>query len=113
MKHPVRIVFLLPLLTLGGCAVSSYCEGEQDYQEAASLPSLQTADGLQVPDSSTALRVPPPPANAVPYGETVKDEDGDDTVRCLDRPPELPPGAVAPAEPAPEAVPAGTPPRSG
>ena len=24
------------------------------------------------------------------YGETVLDEDGDETVRCLDRPPELP-----------------------
>jgi hypothetical protein len=106
----MRIVFLLPLLGLGGCAVSSYCEGEQDYQEAQSLPTLQTADGLQVRDSSTALRIPPPPATAVPYGETVKDEDGDDTVRCLDRPPDLPPVAAepaGPAEPAPAAKPAG------
>lgn len=112
MKHPMRIVFLLPLLGLGGCAVSSYCEGEQDYQEAASLPTLQSADGLQVRDSSTALRIPPPPANSVPYGETVKDEDGDDTVRCLDRPPDLPPVAT-PAEPAPQAAPAATPPQPG
>ena len=99
-----RLFALFPLLVLSGCAASSYCEGQQDYQRAPSVPALQPAGGLKVPESESALRIPPPPAKAVPYGEVLKDEDGDDIVVCLDKPPELPP---LPPEPvAPPATPA-------
>jgi hypothetical protein len=112
---------LVPVfLLLAGCAANSYCKGEQGYQKAASVPPLKpTAEGLKLPESPSSLRIPPPPANPVPYGETVKDADGDDMTMCLDRPPEMasneppaqpvaPPPAPKPVEvqPPPEAVPA-------
>lgn len=97
--------FAVPFLALalGGCAASSYCEGVQPYQRARSVPAVQPVDGLRVPPSESALRIPPEPANSVAYGEILKDEDGDDVVRCLDKPPELPelpPEPAAPAAPA-------------
>ena len=106
-----NILALLPLLALGACAPGAYCEGQQDYQRARSVPVLQPADGLKVPESETALKIPPPPAKAVPFGQMAKDEDGDDIVVCLDKPPELPP---LPPEPvAPPAAPAPAPEKSG
>ena len=105
----LKLAILIPAFLLGGCVAGSYCEGLQDYQRAKSVPPLQPADGLKVPESEGALRIPPAPANSVPYGEVGQDEDGDEIVRCLDKPPELPP---APAEPAP-AAPAPAPEKSG
>jgi hypothetical protein len=98
-----RIALLACVLVLGGCAAGSYCEGQQDYQRARSVPALKPAEGLKVPESGTALRIPPAPANPVPYGDVRKDEDGDTVVHCLDKPPELPPLAAEPepAQPAP------------
>jgi uncharacterized lipoprotein len=97
----LKLALLVPVLGLAGCAAGSYCEGQQDYQRARSVPAVKPAEGLKVPDSGRALRIPPAPARAVPYGEVVKDEDGDAVVRCLDKPPELPP--LAP-EPEPKAA---------
>lgn len=107
-----RALPLLPLLALGGCAASSYCEGEQSYQAALSIPAVQTSEGLHLPESGSALRIPPPPAKSVPYGDTVTDEEGDEVVQCLDKPPAMPPPAEpkatepapAPAQPAPAPV---------
>ncbi|MGH8481539.1 MAG: hypothetical protein ACRES8_03670 [Nevskiaceae bacterium] len=101
----LRFAILIALLGLSGCAASTYCEGQQDYQRARSVPVLQPADGLRLPESEHALRIPPPPANAVPYGEVVRDEEGDEVVRCLDKPPVLAPLPPEPAE-APPAEPA-------
>ena len=104
MTIVTRTLLLLPALALAGCAVSSYCEGEQDYQKAASYPALRPVEGVKLPESQAALRSPPPPANAVAFGERYTDEDGDEAVRCLDKPPVMPPPAVPrPAEPAPAA----------
>ena len=82
---------LVATLGLSGCAVSSYCEGEQDYQKAESVPPLVAAQGLKLPESASALKIPPPPAQPVAYAEPYKDADGDDRVRCLDTPPAMPP----------------------
>jgi hypothetical protein len=108
-----KILVLFPLLALGGCAVGSYCEGQQDYQRAASVPVLQPAGGLKVPESESALRIPPPPAKAVPYGEVGKDEDGDEVVMCLDKPPALPPLPPEPVAPPAAPAPAPAPEKSG
>jgi len=111
MKFPMRFVTLIPLLVLGGCAAGSYCEAEQDYQTAPSIPAVQPAEGLRVQESVSALKVPSRPETAVPYGETYQDEDGDEAVRCLDRPPDMPPVASkaeenpAPVEPEPKPEP--------
>jgi hypothetical protein len=119
MKLATRLILLLPALALSGCAVNSYCEGQQKYMEAKSLAPLQSADGAKVPESASALRIPPPPTNPVPFGQTVKDEDGDDAIACLDKPPEMAaapavpkatPPAEQPASPPPAAEPPGVPP---
>jgi hypothetical protein len=101
----LRIALLIPMLGLAGCAAGSYCDGQQDYQRARSVPALKPAEGLKVPESGSALRIPPAPANPVPYGEVQKDAEGDEVVRCLDKPPELPPLAAEPEPAAPATAP--------
>ena len=110
MKTVTRTLALLPVLALAGCAVNSYCEGEQTYQKAPTLPPLQATGGVKLPESPSALKIPSPPSNPVAYGEHYQDEDGDDAVRCLDKPPAMPPlaeskPAEAPAVPAPVEAP--------
>ena len=103
-----RFLFLVPALALGACAGGSYCEGKQDYQRARSIPAVQPAEGLRLPESDATLRIPPPAKNAVPFAETGTDEDGDEVVTCLDKPPQLPPLAEpkdAPTAPTPEKKP--------
>ena len=98
MKNVSRVLLLMPVLALGACSVNTYCEGEQDYQKAGTVPPLQGAEGLKLPQSASALKIPPPPPHPVAYGEHVKDEDGDDVVQCLDKPPEMPPPVQPKAE---------------
>lgn len=99
MKSVIKTMLLLPALALGGCAVNSYCEGEQKYEQAKTLPPLQSAEGAQVPESPSALKIPPPPEQPVPFGTVTKDEDGDDVISCLDKPPEMAAPKPLPAEP--------------
>ena len=73
-----------------GCASHSYCLGDQPYTHAKSVAPLQTAEGLKVPESNAALKIPPEPAQSIPYGRKVKDEKGEETIECLDRPPPMP-----------------------
>ena len=111
MTSTMRLLAPVLLLALAGCSASSYCEDQQDYELAGSVPPLKGDESLSVPQSEAALRIPPRPANAVPFGEPYKDEEGDDDVRCLDKPPEMPALVEAkPAEPAP-APPAQMPPQ--
>ena len=105
MKRVMRLVLLAPALALAGCAIGTYCEGDQKYHKAESLPPLAGAEGVTLPESASALKIPPPPANPVAFGERYKDADGDDAVRCLDKPPEMP----APIEPKPAETPAAAP----
>lgn len=99
MKSIVKLLILVPAVAVTACSTSSYCEDQQDYERAASVPPLKGDEALSVPESESALRIPPPPPNVVAFGETYKDEDGDDAVRCLDKPPEM-----APLPPEPQAV---------
>jgi uncharacterized lipoprotein len=78
---------------LSGCASGGYCLGEQPYMKAQSVPPLTPAEGLKLPESSGALKIPPPPKETVPYGQKVKDEKGDEVVQCLDKPPAMPKSA--------------------
>ena len=96
----MRFLGLLVLAGLSGCATSSYCTDEQKYQEAKSVPALNGADGVQLPESPSALRIPPPPESPVAFGEIYKDTEGEERVRCLDTPPQmsLPPPAAQPVE---------------
>jgi len=107
MKLAGHLMLISAVLTLGACAANGYCTGEQPYQKAPSVPALKSAGELKVPESAGALKIPPPPATPVPFGEVAKDKDGDDEIHCLDKPPQM----VAAAETiAPAPVPAVPPP---
>ena len=98
----MRVLALLPVLALGACASNSYCLGEQKYQNAGSVPPLRPIEGLKLPESPSALKIPPAPANPVAFGERYKDEDGDEKSRCLDKPPAMPALPVKSEESKPE-----------
>ena len=102
MKHRrivVRVPVLLAVLLSAGCASKSYCMKEQKYDHVASIPEITAGDGLKIPNSPTALRVPPAPSPAqdAPYGSKVIDPAHPHrrTYACLDEPPPMPPGADA------------------
>lgn len=83
----LRVPFLL-VLSLSGvaaCSSNSYCLVKQDYQKAEVVPELKPVEGLAMPASPSALRLPDRPTNAVPFG--VKNADGDGV--CLDKPPQM------------------------
>lgn len=81
----LRVVCLVACSSLSACGVNSYCLVEQDYQKAQVVPELQPVDGLEIPVSPSALRLPDAPANPAPFGRAAEDGSG----MCLDRPPEL------------------------
>ncbi|MDM4768786.1 hypothetical protein [Solimonas sp. SE-A11] len=73
-------VLVLATALLAGCASRNPCVGDNEYQKATSLPPLTTVDGLKVPESASALRIPPAPAAAQPAAEGA----------CLQTPPPMP-----------------------
>jgi hypothetical protein len=90
----------LAVLLLSGCAAGGHCAGTFPYQQAELAPQLQSVDGIQVPESSAALRVPPQPELVVPYAMVTEDprRPGRSRVSCLDVPPRLPQEQMVPAE---------------
>lgn len=85
-------------LLLSACGINRYCMVEQEYQRAQTVPDLRPVDGLALPYSPSALRLPPAPAERVPFGTAAEDGSG----VCLDKPPEFiePPEESAPPPPA-------------
>ncbi|MGQ0530821.1 MAG: hypothetical protein ACT4PG_13655 [Panacagrimonas sp.] len=81
----MRLVLLMACCGLSGCGVSAYCLVKQDYQSAEVVPELRPADGLAIPNSPSAMRLPPKPAQTVPFGTRAEDGSG----VCLDKPPRL------------------------
>ena len=92
-------VLLLGVALLAGCDSKAYCMHEQKYDHVASIPPVTGGEGLNIPNSPTALRVPPAPAGApdAPFGSKVVDPQhpGRTQYSCLDEPPPLPAGADA------------------
>ena len=89
----VAVVFGVASLVLTGCAGNSYCLGKQTYQGAEERPPLQSVEGLRLPTSATALKIPPAGPNPVPFG--VADSAGHGV--CLDKPPAMAQPASRPA----------------
>jgi len=87
---------------LAGCAGNRYCLGDQPYSHAPSVPAPQPVEGLKIPDSNAALKIPPPPADPAPFGRKVTDEKGKEVVECLDQPPRM---STPAQDKAPEAKP--------
>ena len=91
------VIALGSLMLLSACGTNSYCLNEQDYQKARVVPELRSADGLTMPNSPSALRLPSAPGAGQPFG--VEDEEGAGV--CLDKPPAMAqPTAPAEAKPA-------------
>lgn len=82
---------------LSACSQMRYCKGEQKYQAVQSLPPLEGTDGLEIPQSQAALRVPPGPGTSDGFVESYIDDEGETRLRCLDMPPRLA-GSDAPGE---------------
>lgn len=85
-------VLLAIALMLGGCGgASRHCVGEFEYQRAETLPPPTQVEGLTMPDSVAALRIPPPPAESVPYAREYPDPENPKKTRvdCLDVPPRI------------------------
>ncbi len=85
-------LLLVSLSGVAACSTNSYCLVEQDYQKAEIVPELQPVEGLAIPASPSALRLPDRPATVVPFGTKNKEGDG----VCLDRPPAMPEKTAAP-----------------
>jgi hypothetical protein len=98
-RSTVRLSALLAVTLLAACGSKSYCLRDQKYDHTASIPAITGGDGLAVPNSPTALRVPPQPADVpdVPFGAKGVDARGRTQYACLDEPPPLPPNADATA----------------
>jgi uncharacterized lipoprotein len=89
---------LLFAVSLSGCAANRYCARPQPYDNARSVPPIQAVEGLKVPESATAMRVPADTAQDAPYGVKVEDpkHPGKTKYQCLDQPPPMPPPAPEP-----------------
>ncbi|NKF23244.1 hypothetical protein [Solimonas marina] len=74
---------------LSACSATRRCEGDQAYQDAKTLPTPGQIPGLTVPQSPTALNIPPAPADQVPFGQKVKNPKGGTEWACLDQPPHM------------------------
>ena len=88
------LVPVIAAILLSGCGATKYCLQEQDYQKSEVVPDLKPAEGLVLPQSAGALRMPPEPPNRTPFGTKAADGGG----ICLDQPPRVAP--VKPKAPA-------------
>lgn len=88
------IVVALATLLLSACAGSRVCTASADYRKAAAIPPIQAAEGLKLPSSPAALKVPELTPAAQEAAKLPPPRKGSGTA-CLDYPPE-----IAPAEPA-------------
>ncbi|MDD3762884.1 MAG: hypothetical protein PHP86_06305 [Nevskiales bacterium] len=83
----------LVALIMSGCASNRHCVGVKEYQTARTLPPPVAVEGLSVPESASALQIPPAPEHPVPFAHEVADPEspGETQLECLDVPPRLPP----------------------
>jgi hypothetical protein len=95
----LRWSLVLAALLCAGCASRSYCLTSQKYDHVASIPPITGGDGLNIPNSPTALRVPPPSPGAPdePFGSKVQDpkHPSHTITQCLDEPPPMPPESAS------------------
>lgn len=97
MRHVMILGGLAVAVLLAGCSNTRRCETEQKYQTAKTAPVPASIEGMSVPDSPSALRIPSPPAQNVPFGqERVDKAKGKTVYECLDTPPRLKVATPAP-----------------
>ncbi len=87
MKKPVLLALASALLS--ACVGAPTCNNSNaDYRHAAAIPPIQPAEGLQLPESSSALKVPELTAAAKAAAAQPYPKKGKGTA-CLDYPPEI------------------------
>ncbi len=99
-----RLLALVAAALLAGCGTNRHCIGDFPYQRAATLAPPAPVEGLQAPESMSAMVIPPPPAESVSYAREIPDPDnpGSTQVQCLDVPPALVETPETATEPAAE-----------
>lgn len=88
------IAIVTASLLISACAGSKVCSSAAEYRNAAAIPPIQPAEGLLLPSSAAALKVPELTPAAVEAAKLPPPRKGRGTA-CLDYPPE-----IAPLEPA-------------
>lgn len=80
---------------LSACASNQTCNVDADYRKAAAIPPIKPAEGLSLPQSPSALKVPDitPAAQAAAVTQPMPKK-GKGTA-CLDYPPEIAPADAA------------------
>ncbi len=89
----------LASLLLGACASNQTCNASAEYRKAAAIPPIKAAEGLALPSSPSALKVPDITPAALAAARTEPLPKKGRGTACLDYPPE-----IVPAEPAPAAA---------
>lgn len=91
-------------LSLVGCATDGACTDKAKYREAESITVIQGTGDLRLPESPSALRIPPlTEAAQAAASEPVTHGKGRRGA-CLDVPPPMPPQEPEPTPAAPQAA---------
>ena len=93
VKSLCKLACLVGAVAIAGCASNGSCARVQSYESARSVPPIQGVDGLQIPESATAMKVPASSGGPdVPFGVKIQDpkKPGKTRNQCLDQPPTMP-----------------------
>ena len=96
MKTLLPVAVLASIL-LTACASNQTCTASADYRDAAAVRPIQPAEGLNLPSSASALKVPDLPPAALAAARTQPMPKKGRGPACLDYPPEIAPVEAAPA----------------
>jgi len=95
MKLSLVVIASAASLLLGACASNQTCNADADYRKAGAIPPIKPAEGLALPQSAAALKVPDiTPAAAQAAATQPLPKKGKGTA-CLDYPPEIAPADAA------------------
>ena len=90
MKRLLPVLLVVSsVLALSACGTTAHCRRPQEYQLAQDRAPLVGAEGQELPESASALRIPPPVENPVGFGAKTSDDKGNEAWSCLDIPPKL------------------------
>ncbi len=90
----IRSLSLIAVIaSIAACSSTRYCAREQSYEKSVSIPPIVAPEGLKLPATSTALKVPEPRGESLSFAYLTPDpaKPGKNKVQCLDQPPPIPP----------------------
>ncbi|QHS09462.1 hypothetical protein [Sinimarinibacterium sp. NLF-5-8] len=90
LRHTLPVTLVCSAM-LSACAggASRHCMGDLPYQKAENLTLPTHVEGLTIPDSAAALRIPAEPERSVAFDRQIPDPQNPEKMRieCLDLPP--------------------------